>query len=92
MPNKIAHKYVKVYLKTTIEFPCWSDLKGDPWNKSKIKNKLNSEEADACPLGLPNSLEQEIGLIKELRTQGLGSWYESLKKEIIILSSVKAER
>lgn len=66
--------YVIVYLNTTTAFPCWSDLKGDPWNRSKNKNKLKSEAAEACPLGFPNSFEQEIGLIKELRTQGLGLW------------------
>lgn len=64
--------YVIVYLKATDAFLYSSDLRGVPWKASNIKKILKSEEADECPLGFPNSLEQDIGIILLDITQGLG--------------------
>ena len=33
---------------------------------------LNNDDAEECPLWLPNSLEHDIGIILLSRTQGLG--------------------
>jgi hypothetical protein len=66
-------------------------LSSTPWKISKITVIARKTDEELCPLGIPNSDVQEIGVINGCIIYGLGSEYISLNKFKYDLSKAKAK-